>query len=558
MKPLDPRLFRLVPATRGPVAALGVVGVLQGIATIAVAFVLAEVVVTVVTSGDLTRASVLLVALFAVRAVLSYAAETTQAWAGVRVASALRERLVAHWLGTPVDSHPDPAAASTLAAQGCSAVEPYAARFLPSLIHAAVVPPLAIIALVVVDWSSALIVVLTVPLLPLFAALIGKTTADDTDKRWKALTALSGHFVDVMRGLPTLVAYGRGERQVDTIASVSDRHRRATMRTLRLAFMSSAALELLASISVAIVAVWAGIRLAEGHMDLGPALLAILLAPEAYWPVRRVGAEFHAAADGADAIAAATAALAPVPDTGESAGHGPATGESAGHGRATAAHTGGSAPSPRKATGEVRHDVHAAADAISYTYPGASEPVIEDLTFHAEPGLTVVTGASGVGKSTLLELLAGLRTPSTGTVTTGPTHLVSQRPFVAAASVRDNLRLGSGASDDALWDALRRVGLDGMVASMPESLDTMLGDDGFGLSAGQRGRLVLARALLSAAPVVLLDEPTAHLDAESSATIHEVITLLATRRTVVVVTHRPELLALSDRHAHLDRMGAGR
>ena len=547
MKPLDPRLFRLVPGTRGPVAALGVVGVLQGIATIAVAFVLAEVVVTVVSSGDLARASVLLVVLFAVRAVLSYAAETTQAWAGVRVASALRERLVDHWLDTPVDSHPDPAAASTLAAQGCSAVEPYAARFLPSLIHAAVVPPLAIIALVVVDWSSALIVVLTVPLLPLFAALIGKTTADDTDKRWKALTALSGHFVDVMRGLPTLVAYGRGERQVDTIASVSDRHRRATMRTLRLAFMSSAALELLASISVAIVAVWAGIRLAEGHMDLGPALLAILLAPEAYWPVRRVGAEFHAAADGADAIAAATAALAPVPAPGGSAGHGPAT----------AAHAAGSARTPGKAAGEVRHDVHVAADAISYAYPGASEPVIEDLTIHAEPGLTVVTGASGVGKSTLLELLAGLRTPSTGTVTAGPAHLVSQRPFVAAASVRDNLRLGSGASDDALWDALRRVGLDGMVASMPESLDTMLGDDGFGLSAGQRGRLVLARALLSAAPVILLDEPTAHLDAESSTTIHEVITLLATRRTVVVVTHRPELLALSDRHAHLERIGTG-
>ena len=275
MKPFDPRLLRLVPATRGPVAALGVVGILQGIATIAVAFVLTRVVVEVVDSGsvdptDLTVVAAWLIGLFTVRAALSAAAEQIQAWAGVRIASALRTRLIDHWLRTPVDTHPAPAAASTLAAQGCTAVEPYASRFLPSLIHAAVVPALAIAAILVVDWTSAIIVILTVPLLPLFAALIGEKTAEDTGRRWRALESLAGHFLDVMRGLPTLVAYGRGEKQVDTIRTVSERHRRATMRTLRLAFMSSAALELLASISVAIVAVWCGIRLAQGRMDLTP------------------------------------------------------------------------------------------------------------------------------------------------------------------------------------------------------------------------------------------------------------------------------------------------
>jgi ATP-binding cassette, subfamily C, bacterial CydD len=539
MRPFDPRLLRLAPATRRPIAALGVVGVLQGMATIGVAVVLTHVIVTVVSGGDLVRAALLLVALFAVRALLSAVAEAVQARAGVRVAAALRERLIAHWLATTVDTHPDPARAGTLAAQGCTAVEPYAARFLPSLIHAAVVPPLAIVTIAVVDWSSALIVVLTVPLLPLFAALIGQTTADDTDRRWQALTALAGHFLDVMRGLPTLVGYGRGERQVETIRAVSERHRRATMRTLRLAFMSSAALELLASISVAIVAVWCGIRLAEGHMDLAPALLAILLAPEAYWPIRRVGAEFHAAADGAEAIAAISAEIEGPPASAPA--------------RATS-----SAP-PTRAAGAVGAPpatetglVHAAADSVSYTYPGGHSPVIVDLTLHAEPGLTVVTGPSGGGKSTLLELLAGLRTPDRGRVTAGRTHLVSQRPFIAAASVRDNLRLGSGAGDDGIWAALREVGLEGTVAAMPHSLDTDLGDEGFGLSAGQRSRLVIARALLSSAPVLLLDEPTAHLDAESSATIHGVIARLATRRTVVVVTHRPELLALADRHLHLE------
>lgn len=573
MKPFDLAMLRLVPGTRGPVAALGVLGILQGIATIALVFVLADLIVEVVGRGDLARPALLLVLLFATRALLAYLAETVQAWAGMRVAAALRERLIDHWLSAPADSRPDPAHASTLAAQGCTAVEPYAARFLPSLIHAAVVPLLAIVAIAFVDWSSAVIVVLTVPLLPLFAALIGAKTADETDKRWKAMSGLAGHFLDVMRGLPTLVSYGRGERQVDTIAEVSQRHRRATMRTLRLAFMSSAALELLASISVAIVAVWCGIRLAEGHMELAPALLAILLAPEAYWPIRRVGQEFHAAADGAQAIAEATTVLSAaepdetvmpdktvvpdkpvVPDQRVDA---PRAGS-----RGTAARV--------------------VAEKVSYTYPGSDQPVIDGVSLTAGPGLTVLTGVSGAGKSTLLELIAGLRTPQSGTITTstittstittgtitpstdapstGATrtltsaaHLVSQRPFVAAGSVRDNLRLGNGASDDALWDALRRVGLEGVVAAMPGSLDTELGDDGFGLSAGQRSRLVLARALLSDRPVLLLDEPTAHLDAETSHAIHDVIRELAAERTVIAVTHRPELLQIADEHIHLDR-----
>lgn len=530
MKPFDLAMLRLVPGTRGPVAALGVLGILQGIATIALVFVLADLIVEVVGRGDLARPALLLVLLFATRALLAYLAETVQAWAGMRVAAALRERLIDHWLSAPADSRPDPAHASTLAAQGCTAVEPYAARFLPSLIHAAVVPLLAIVAIAFVDWSSAVIVVLTVPLLPLFAALIGAKTADETDKRWKAMSGLAGHFLDVMRGLPTLVSYGRGERQVDTIAEVSQRHRRATMRTLRLAFMSAAALELLATISVAIVAVVVGLRLTTGSVELLVGLTAILLAPEAYWPIRRVGTEFHSAADGASALEEILAELEP---------HCPRAMQDSADSLREMRTKGGEAGRAVTLTG------------VTYTYPGTSRAVLEDLSFTAGPGLTVVTGPSGCGKTTLLEVIAGIRVADSGEVVAPEVHLVTQRPFLGAGTLRDNLTIAGPVESHDVWAALRAVGLDGAVAALPDGLDSPLGDDGFGLSAGQRSRLVLARALLSSAPVVLLDEPTAHVDPDSAATIGEVIARLAETRTVIAVTHQPDLVGRADQHVHL-------
>jgi len=189
---------------------------------------------------------------------------------------------------------------------------------------------------------------------------------------------------------------------------------------------------------------------------------------------------------------------------------------------------------------------------VSYRYPGATSDVLTDLSLELPIGLTVVTGPSGAGKSTLLELLAGLRHPRAGIVTAPGTHLVTQRPFLAPGTVRDNLTLGNDSTDALLWEVLREVGLDGMVAALERGLDTTLGDDGFGLSAGQRARLTLARAALSTAPMLLLDEPTAHLDEGSAALAHDLIQRLAAVRTVVAVTHRTELLTLAEHHIHLD------
>ena len=524
MRPFDPRLLRTAPAARRPVAALAVVGVLQGVATIALAFALAALVVAVVEGTPLRTPSLWLAGLFAVRAALAWTSERAAARAGVEVTAALRERLLARWLAAPAERRPAPDRAVTLAAHGAASVEPYAARFLPALVAGVVVPALAVVALLVVDRVSAAVVVLTLPLLPFFAALIGRTTQDETARRWSALSSLAGHFLDVMRGLPTLVAYGRAERQVDVIGEVSQRHRRATMRTLRLAFMSSAALELLASISVAIVAVTVGLRLTHGAMTLEAGLLAILLAPEAYWPIRRVGAEFHSAADGADAVAGILEELEDGPDDPLRTADPDEVGVSLLH--------------------------------LGYTHPGAHAPVLVDVTLDAGPGLTVVTGPSGVGKSTLLELAAGLRTPSAGTVRAGRAHLVTQRPFLPAGTLRDALRLGNDADDAQLWEALRLVGLEGVVARMPQALATPLGDDGFGLSAGQRARVALARATLSTAPVLLVDEPTAHLDTASADLVHDLLVDLAERRTVIAVTHRPELVARADRRVVLTGLPA--
>lgn len=498
-------------------AALGVIGVAQGVATIATAFALSALVVAVVRDTSLTGPALWTGALFAARAVLGALSESIAARSGTVVATTLREQLIATWSGRTADERPSRDRALTIATQGTSAVEPYIGRYLPALISAAVVPPLAIICLVVVDWRSALVVVLTVPLLPLFAALIGATTQEDTERRWGSLRDLSGHFLDVMQGLPTLVAYGRAERQVETIGRVSQRHRRATMRTLRLAFLSAAALELLATISVAIVAVVVGLRLTTGSMDLLVGLTAILLAPEAYWPIRRVGTEFHSAADGVTALDETLAEL--------------------------------ESPAEPHLPREMRSTVRAVD--ITYTYPGTDRRVLEHVDLTARRGLTVVTGPSGCGKTTLLEVIAGIRRPDAGTVHAPEVHLVTQRPFLGAGSLHANLTIGGPAEASDVWQALREVGLDDALAALPDGLGTPVGDDGFGLSAGQRARLVLARALLSPAPVVLLDEPTAHVDPDSAATIGDVITRIARSRTVIAVSHQPDLAARADQRLDL-------
>ncbi|GAB49855.1 thiol reductant ABC exporter subunit CydD [Mobilicoccus pelagius] len=536
MKPFDQRLLHLAPGARAGVAGLAALGTITGIAAIAQALAVAHLVFAVVRALPLREPALWALAAFAVRGAAQAATEVLAARTGVAVSTELRSRLADHVLAGGLEARRDGTAPLTLLTQGTTAVEPYVARYLPAFVASVVLPAAAVVAMAVLDWRTALIPVLTLPLLPLFAALIGHATREATDRRWAALSQLAVHFLDVMKGLPTLVGYSRAHRQSATIRAVSDDHRRATVETLRIAFLSSAALEFLATISVAIVAVVTGVALAEGHMELEIALALILLAPEAYWPIRRVGAEFHNAADGAAALDEICAVLDRPTTAGDTTARDSTTHDT----RFAAGDVPGHAPDQDPATVRLRD--------VSFRYDADLPDVLHGVTANLGPGLTMLTGPSGVGKTTLLELLAGLRTPTGGAVTAPRAHLVTQRPFLAPASMRDNLRLGAAGdpSDTDLHGVLDRVDLGDLLARLPDGLDTPLGDDGFGLSAGQRARFALARALLSDAPLVLLDEPTAHLDPDTEVRVGAVIRDLADERTVVAVAHRPHLLDLAD------------
>ncbi|MDP2775335.1 MAG: thiol reductant ABC exporter subunit CydD, partial [Nocardioides sp.] len=448
-----------------------------------------------------------------------------------RVSAALRSRVLrsALDLGPVALGRHRTGALALLATRGVAAAEPYLTRYLPALVTAAVLPALTVVAIATQDLASALVVVLTLPLVPVFAVLVGMTTRDKAAEQYAALGSLAGHFLDVVRGLPTLVAHRRARAQSRTIAAVTDRYRRASSDTLRLAFASSGVLELVATISVALVAVLVGLRLAGGGLELQVALTVLLLAPEAYWPLRRVGAEFHAAAEG---TATLEAVMELVSEPAATPG--------------TAAPVGG----PLDLAG------------LTLTWPGRRTPAVTGLDAHLPArGLTALVGPSGSGKSTVLAALLGELAPSAGSLTLGGTPLeavdqeawrgqvawLPQRPWLLGTTVGDNVRLGRPDADEAaVWAALEAVDLATTVAAMPAGLETALGEDGAGLSAGQRARLALARVVVSDRPWVLLDEPSAHLDAATEDVVVRTLRTLALDRAVVVVAHRDAVVMAAD------------
>jgi thiol reductant ABC exporter CydD subunit len=432
----------------------------------------------------------------------------------------------------------------------------YISRYLPQLVLSVVIPLIMLGYLFTADLTSALIVACTLPLIPLFMALVGWYTDRQTRAKWASLSRLAGHFTDVVAGLPTLKVFGRAKAQAQAVRNVTDDYRRSSMVTLRVAFLSSMVLELLASLSVALVAVAIGLRLVYGDLTLQVGLVVLILAPEAYLPLRQLGTQFHAAADGV----AATAKVLAILDT----------------------------PEPIPGT---RTDLPAVPGLrlVGATVGSAGERgAVGPLSLHIPAGrITVITGNSGAGKTTLLQLLAGVQRPDAGRVLvcseSGGVHDVAagvgagidpgietanpgvdlsevapalwrgqlawagQGAAMQAGTIRDNLTLGNpGADDEALRTALEAADAVTFVDELAQGWHTVLGEAGAGISQGQRQRLSLARALARPAPLLLLDEPTAALDEPTEQRVLAGIARVVRGRTVVIVTHRSAPLALAD------------
>jgi ATP-binding cassette subfamily C protein CydD len=468
------------------------------------------------------------------RAAAAAGGEAAALRAAADVKSGLRRRLSAHvlrlgpaWLGGQQAGE-----ITALATKGLDGLDAYFARYLPQLMLAVLVPLAVLVRVAFADWISAVIIAATLPLIPLFGILIGWHTRAQTQRQWRLLALLGGHFLDVVSGLPTLKLFGRSRAQAEVIEEVTSAHRKATMTTLRVAFLSSLVLELTAALATALVAVEIGLRLLYGHVSYQTALLVLLLTPEAYLPLRNAGGQFHASTEGTTAAQRAFEILdTPLPVS--------------------------PAPTPAATTSAdadlSREDI--ALRAVTLSYPGRGRPAVDEVSLTIRPGEQIIlTGPNGAGKSSLLALLLRFATPTSGAIAAGSVDLaeipadrwrsqiawVPQHPHLFTATVAENIALGEpGARREDIAAAARLAGADEFIRRLRDGYDTVLTEGARSLSAGQRQKLALARAFLRRAPVLLLDEPTAHLDPVSADRVMAALEDQLADRTVVLVTHRP-------------------
>lgn len=543
MRPFDPRLMRYASATRGFIGASIVAGILTTALIIVQAFAITGIVVPVFTEGqaleDVRAALYVLTVVVLVRIALAYISERLAFKSSAAAKSQLRLGVLEHVmrLGPVWLSRQNSAELTQLTTRGVDGLDAYFSRYLPQLVLAVMVPLCVGLVILTQDLLAAVIVLVTVPLIPVFMILIGLYTQGRVDKQWSTLSRLSGHFVDVVAGMSTLKAFGRAGAQAKTVREIGDRYQSATMGVLRVSFLSALVLEVLAMLSVALVAVSIGLRLVDGTMTLQAGLLVLILVPEVYLPLRMVGTHFHAAAEGLGAARQMIEILEEDP---------PASG-------------------PRTDVPDLATATISFSD-VGVGYVGREDSAVEGLSFAIAPGsVTALVGPSGCGKSTALAALERFIDVDAGSVWVESNGSqvelreyaidawrravawVGQDPTMVSGSLADNVRLAnSSASDSDVLRALEVVGLTHLVAELPDGIATVLGEGGRALSAGQARRVALARAFCQQAGLVLLDEPTAALDVESEALVIAAVAELAKTRTVLVVAHRPALVELAD------------
>lgn len=550
--PIDRRLAGESRAARRHLVLSGLIAAADATLIVAEAVLLASIIALLAEHGlGVSAISGRLIALAAVlagRALLAGLSETAGGRGALAVMSELRTRLVRRLLLDSPGRRPGGVSTGELATSctaGVDALEAYFAGYLPQLVRACLIPFAVLACAIVVDPIAGAILAGTVPLLVLFMILVGKDTLARTRRRHRALAVLGAHFLDLISGLETLRCYRREEVQSAALARTGDAYRRETLSTLRIAFLSALVLELCAMLGTAIVAATIGIELCAGALSLQAGLTVLILAPELYGPLREVGQQFHA---GADASAAAerifTALdLAPTP-------HNPVTD-----------------------LGELDPaSVPVVFDDVHFGYDPAHDAVLDGLNLTLDPGHTLLLrGSSGVGKTTVARLLLGFESPQSGAVRCGAVDIcdvdlagwrehvawLPQDPAVFSASLADNVRLGRpDASDDDVLHALHAAGADALLQRLPEGTATVLGEAGRRVSAGERRRIGLARVILRDGALLILDEPTAHLDPLSASDIASRLARHAAGRTTLLISHDPHLELLADEIVDLDAPGA--
>ncbi|PRZ42054.1 thiol reductant ABC exporter CydD subunit [Antricoccus suffuscus] len=534
MRPLDPRLLRYAGATRGLLAGAAGVGLAGTAATIGYAVVLAGLVAHVVRGGSaatMTGGVVALLVIVVARAAIAWYAEYFPRRTAVRMTSQIRRALLTRVTTEDRAAMVDrsPARLINLATTGVAGLETYAARYLPQLVLATMVPLGIVVYLGFQDVESAIVIAVTIPLIPMFMALVGWHTQKTAHRQYRLLDVLAHRFTDVVTGLTTLKAFGRSRAQAELIRRTDAEHKSATMKTLRIAFLSALVLELLATLSVALVAVSIGLRLVSGSLDLHTGLTVLLVAPEAYLALRAVGTHFHASVDGLTAAEAIFAILdQPV------------------------CHSGHAAVPSRWTTITLRD--------IAVQYAGARAPVrLPDFTCRAGD-TTLLAGPSGVGKSTALNLIAGVLQSTSGEVLIDATPLdlleraawsaqtgyVAQSPYIPAGTVADNIRMLSSGSAERVDHALYVAGLAEFVMQLPRGADTMLREGAPEWSQGQRQRLAIARAVAARPQLLLLDEATSALDHRTEYLVLQRIRQEFAGRTIVIAGHRDATRDVAD------------
>ena len=540
MHAFDQRLLQRARPVRRLLAADVILGAGASALVLVQATLLASIVAKAFEGASLREVAPslgLLALTFTGRAVLAWGFEIAGRRAASSVLSQLRLALVERRLRDQPASldGTESGEIAASAVQGVDALEAYFGRYLPQVVLAVLVPIAVLSWVGMIDPASAGLMLLTLPLVPVFMWLIGRYTEDRTREHWRALRLLSTHFLDVVRGLPTLRAFNRGRAQTAAISEVSERYRRTTMATLRVGFLSGAVLELAATLGVALVAVTVGVRLVDGGLGLQTGLTVLVLAPELYVPLRQLASQFHASADGL-AVAERILALLDAP---------------------AAAPRGGRLIAPTPAEAPVRFEN------VSFAYPSRPSLVLNELDLELLPGETVaLVGPSGAGKTTVAKLLLRFAEPTAGRLTAGGIDLadcrtnvwrsviawVPQQPTIFRGTVADNIRLGDGrASERRIRDAAVLAGADRFVEALPSGYETIVGDGGRPLSAGERRRIALARAFVRDAQLVILDEPTADLDRTSAEVVAEAVERLRIGRTVLLIAHRRGLVRQADR-----------